>query len=99
MEKGGNVLSQSTRHWAGTPAGLPVEIGAAETIVQPHEGRKEINWISQRPRPNVAQTAAQRIVEQLQAEHMQAKLDNPTQQKGPVSSKSCLEFILTYESS
>ena len=39
----------------------PLEIGVAETIVQPHERRREINLRSQRPTPNVAQRAAQRI--------------------------------------
>jgi len=47
----------------------PLEIKAVETIVQPHEGRKEqIDLRSQRPRRTVAQKAAQRIAEQLQAE-------------------------------
>ena len=77
----------------------PLEIGVAETIVQPHERRREINLRSQRPTPNVAQRAAHRIVQQLQAEHMWAKSDKPTRQKWPVSSKSSLEFLVTYESS
>ena len=77
----------------------PLEIGVAETIVQPHESRREINLRSQRPTPNVAQRAAHRIVQQLQAEHMWAKSDKPTRQKWSVSSKSCLEFLFTYESS
>ena len=48
----------------------PLEIGVAETIVQPHERRREINLRSQRPTPNVAQRAAHRIVQRLQAEHI-----------------------------
>jgi len=47
----------------------PLEIRAVETIVEPHEGRKEqIDPRSQRPRRTAARNAAQRIAEQLQAE-------------------------------